>query len=156
MPSGDMAYTRAGALKLDNQGRIVTSDGYPIQPQISVPNNATSVTIGSDGTVTATEPNQTATVPLGQIQLATFTNTDGLSALGQNLYAATASSGQPVTGAPGIGALGTLQQGSLEASNVDVVNEMVNLISAQRAYEINSKVVTAADEMLRNATSMQG
>jgi flagellar basal-body rod protein FlgG len=114
------------------------------------------VTIGSDGTVTATEPNQTAAVQLGQIQLATFPNTDGLNSLGQNLFEATASSGQPLTGSPGTNALGTLQQGSLEASNVDIVNEMVNLISAQRAYEINSKVVTAADEMLRNATSMQG
>jgi len=155
-PNGDMAYTRAGALKLDNQGRIVTSDGFPLQPPVTVPNNATSVTVGSDGTVTATEPNQTAAVPLGQIQLATFTNTDGLNSVGQNLYEATASSGQPTSGAPGVGALGTLQQGALEASNVDIVNEMVNLISAQRAYEINSKVVTAADEMLRNATSMQG
>jgi flagellar basal-body rod protein FlgG len=155
-PNGDLAYTRAGSMKLDSQGRMVTSDGYPLQPQIIVPNNAMSVTIGADGTVTATEPNQTAPVPLGQIQLATFTNTDGLMALGQNLFEATASSGQPLTGSPGVGALGTLQQGSLEASNVDVVNEMVSLISAQRAYEINSKVVTAADEMLRNATSMQG
>jgi flagellar basal-body rod protein FlgG len=155
-PNGELAYTRAGALKLDNQGRIVTSDGFPLQPQISVPNNATSVTIGSDGTVTATEPGTTAPVNLGQIQLATFTNTDGLNSLGQNLYEGTASSGQPLAGTPGVGALGTLQQGSLESSNVDIVNEMVNLISAQRAYEINSKVVTAADEMLRNATSMQG
>jgi flagellar basal-body rod protein FlgG len=155
-PNGELAYTRAGALKLDSLGRIVTSDGLPLQPQITVPSNATSVTIGSDGTVTAQEPNQTAAVPLGQIQLATFTNTDGLTSLGQNLYEATASSGQPVTGTPGVGALGTLQQGALEASNVDVVNEMVNLIAAQRAYEINSKVVTAADEMLRNATSMEG
>jgi flagellar basal-body rod protein FlgG len=154
-PNGELAYTRAGAMKLDNQGRIVTSDGFPIQPQISVPNNATSVTIGSDGTVTATEAGTTAAVNLGQLQLATFTNTDGLNSLGQNLYEATASSGQPLTGTPGVGALGTLQQGSLEASNVDIVNEMVNLISAQRAYEINSKVVTAADEMLRNATSME-
>jgi flagellar basal-body rod protein FlgG len=155
-PNGEVAYTRSGALKLDNLGRIVTSDGYPLQPQITVPNNATSVTIGADGTVTATEPNQTAAVQLGQIQLASFTNTDGLNSLGQNLFEATASSGQPLTGTPGVNALGTLQQGSLEASNVDIVNEMVNLISAQRAYEINSKVVTAADEMLRNATSMQG
>jgi flagellar basal-body rod protein FlgG len=155
-PSGELAYTRAGALKLDNQGRIVTSDGFPLQPPVTVPNNATSVTIGSDGTVTATEPNQTAAVPLGQLQLATFTNSDGLNALGQNLFEATASSGQPLSGSPGVGALGTLQQGSLESSNVDIVNEMVNLISAQRAYEINSKVVTAADEMLRNATTMEG
>ncbi len=155
-PNGELAYTRAGAMKLDSLGRIVSSDGFPLQPQITVPSNATSVTIGSDGTVTATEANTTAAVPLGQIQLASFTNTDGLTALGQNLYEATASSGQPLTGTPGVGALGTLQQGALEASNVDVVNEMVGLISAQRAYEINSKVVTAADEMLRNATSMQG
>jgi len=155
-PNGEVAYTRAGAMKLDAQGRIVTSGGLPIQPQITVPSNATAVTIGADGTVTATEPNQTAAVPLGQIQLATFPNMDGLSSLGQNLFAATASSGQPITGAPGVNAIGTLQQGSLEASNVDIVNEMVGLISAQRAYEINSKVVTAADEMLRNATSMQG
>jgi flagellar basal-body rod protein FlgG len=155
-PNGELAYTRAGSFSLDNQGRIVTSDGYPIQPQITVPNNATSVTIGADGTVTAGQPNTTSTANLGQIQLATFVNTNGLNSVGQNLYEATASSGQPLTGAPGVNALGTLQQGSLEASNVDIVNEMVNLISAQRAYEINSKVVTAADEMLRNATSMQG
>ncbi len=155
-PNGELAYTRAGAFKVDSQGRMVSSSGLPLQPQIVVPANATGVTIGSDGTVTATEPGQTAAVPLGQLQLATFTNMDGLVALGQNLYEASAASGQPITGVPGVGALGSVQQGALESSNVDVVNEMVSLISAQRAYEINSKVVTAADEMLRNATSMQG
>jgi flagellar basal-body rod protein FlgG len=153
--NGEPAYTRAGTLKLDAQGRITTSDGLPIQPPITVPSNATSVTIGSDGTVSAVEPNQKTPATLGQIQLTTFPNPDGFNDLGHNLFEATAASGQPVTGVPGIDGRGTILQGATEASNVEVVNEMVSLIAAQRGYEINSKVVAAADEMLRDATQMQ-
>jgi flagellar basal-body rod protein FlgG len=153
--NGEPAYTRAGTLKLDSQGRITTPDGLPIQPQINVPTDAISVTIGSDGTVTAMEPNQKTPATLGQLQLTTFPNPDGFNDLGHNLFEATAASGQPVTGVPGVDGRGTILQGATEASNVEVVNEMVNLISAQRGYEINSKVVAAADEMLRDATQMQ-
>jgi flagellar basal-body rod protein FlgG len=153
--NGEPAYTRAGTLKLDSQGRITTSDGLPIQPQITVPTDATSLTIGSDGTVTAVEPNQRTPVTLGQIQITTFPNPNGLNDLGHNLFEATAASGQPVTGVPGTDGRGSILQGATESSNVEVVNEMVNLISAQRGYEINSKVVAAADEMLRDATQMQ-
>jgi flagellar basal-body rod protein FlgG len=153
--NGEPAYTRAGTLKLDSQGRITTSDGLPVQPQITVPVDAISLTIGSDGTVTATQPNQKAPTTLGQLQITTFPNPDGFNDLGHNLFEATAASGQPVTGVPGIDGRGTILQGATEASNVEVVNEMVNLISAQRGYEMNSKVVAAADEMLRDATQMQ-
>jgi len=153
--SGQPAYTRAGSLQLDAQGRISTPDGLIVEPQITVPASATSITIGADGTVTAQIPGQTTPSSLGQIQVVNFPNPNGLTALGHNLFEATGSSGEPASGVPGVDGRGTLLQGSLESSNVDVVNEMVSLISAQRAYEINSKVVSAADEMLRDATQMQ-
>ena len=153
--NGSLAYTRAGTLKLDASGRITTSDGLALDPPISVPTDATNLTIGSDGTVTATQPGQKAATTLGQIQLTNFPNPNGLSALGHNLFEATASSGDAQTGAPGLDGRGTIMQGATEASNVEVVNEMISMIGAQRAYEINSKVVEAADEMLRNATQMQ-
>jgi flagellar basal-body rod protein FlgG len=153
--NGQPGYTRAGTLKLDAQGRITTSDGLPLEPPITVPANATSLTIGADGTVTAAQPGQRAAASLGQIQLSNFPNPNGLNALGHNLFEATASSGEPQTGNPGTDGRGTLLQGATESSNVEVVNEMISMIGAQRAYEINSKVVEAADEMLRNATQMQ-
>jgi flagellar basal-body rod protein FlgG len=153
--SGTPAYTRAGSLKLDAQGRVTTSSGLPVEPPISVPTTATNVTIGADGTVTATEQGQTNQVTLGQLQLTTFPNPDGLAAIGQNLYQATDSSGNQQTGVPGLDGRGTILQGSVESSNVDVVTEMVALIGAQNAYEINSKVVSAADQMLQNATQMR-
>jgi flagellar basal-body rod protein FlgG len=153
--NGSPAYTRAGSLKLDAQGRVTTSDGLPLDPPITVPSTATNVTIGSDGTVTATQQGQTNQTSLGQLQVTTFPNSDGLSALGQNLYMATDSSGNPQTGVPGTDGRGSIMQGATESSNVDVVTEMVALIGAQNAYEINSKVVSAADQMLQNATQMR-
>jgi len=154
-PDGSLAYTRAGSLKLDSQSRITTSDGLPLEPPITVPANATTVTIGADGTVTAQQAGSTSSTKLGQIQLTVFPNPNGLTAGGQNLYTPNDASGQPVTGTPGSQGIGTIMQGSIEGSNVDVVNEMVAMISAQRAYEIDSKVISAADEMLRNATQNQ-
>jgi len=154
--NGEIGYTRAGSLKLDAQCNLVTSDGLPVEPPITVPPDATSVTIGADGTVSATQPGQHAANTLGQIQLVTFANPNGLNALGHNLYSATGASGEPSSGIAGKDGRGTFLQGALEGSNVEVVDEMIGMISAQRAYEINSKVVSAADEMLRNATQMRG
>jgi flagellar basal-body rod protein FlgG len=155
--NGEVGYTRTGSFQLDSQGRITTSDGLPLEPPITIPSNATSVTIAADGTVSVTEPGSSASAPtsLGQIQLTTFPNPNGLSATGHNLFTPTAASGEPITGAPAAEGRGTIQQASLEGSNVDVVTEMVNMINAQRAYEMNSKVISAADEMLRNATQNQ-
>jgi flagellar basal-body rod protein FlgG len=154
-PDGTTAYTRAGTLKTDAQGRIVTAEGYPLEPPISIPADATSVNIGSDGTVSATLKGQTNAVSLGQMSIAAFVNPAGLASSGHNLLTATASSGDPQLGNPGTDGRGTLLQGSIEHANVEVVEEMIGLIAAQRNYEINSKVVTAADEMLRNATAMR-
>jgi flagellar basal-body rod protein FlgG len=154
-PDGTNAYTRAGTLKTDGQGRLVTAEGMPLEPPITIPADATGVSVGADGTVTATVKGQTTPVTLGQLQLATFVNPPGLSALGHNLLASTPASGDPQIGNPGTDGRGTLLQGSVEHANVEVVEEMIGLIAAQRAYEINSKVITAADEMLRNATQLR-
>lgn len=154
--NGSVAYTRAGQMKLDSQGKLTTSDGLPVEPPITVPTDATKVSIGSDGTVSCTQPGQTAAVTLGQIQIATFPNPGGLNALGHNLYEASASSGDALTGSAGTDGRGSILQGAVEGSNVEVVDEMIGLIRTQRCYEINSKVITAADEMLRNATQMRG
>lgn len=151
-PTGEPAYTRAGSLKLDAEGRLVTSEGLPIEPPVTVPTDATSVTVAFDGTVSATRPGQPQASPLGQLQLVTFPNPGGLEGIGRNLYAPTSASGDALAGTPGTEGRGTLMQGALETSNVEVVNEMIALIRTQRAYEINSKVITAADEMLRKAT----
>jgi len=155
LPSGDIGYTRAGSFHLDAQGNIVTADGNPIEPAITIPANATSVTIGEDGTVSVTQPNQTAAQQVGTIQLATFPNPGGLNSVGQNLFLATTASGDPIVGTPG-GAegLGTISQGMQEGSNVDVVEEFVEMIVAQRSYESNSRVVQAADEMLQQLNNM--
>ncbi len=153
--AGELAYTRAGSLKVDGQGRIVTSDGLAIEPSINVPPDATAISISADGAVTATTPGQRTPSQLGQIQLVTFPNPNGLDAAGHNLFVASAASGEPVTGSPGTDGRGTLLQGSLEGSNVEVVNEMIGLIRTQRAYEVNSKVIAAADEMLRKATEIR-
>lgn len=152
---GEIAYTRAGTLKVDAQGKLCTSDGLAIEPPITVPADATSLSISAEGVVSAVQPGQRAATQLGQLQLVTFANPNGLEGLGHNLYGASASSGEPSSGNPGQQGRGTFLQGSLEGSNVEVVNEMIALVRTQRAYEINSKVVTAADEMLRNATSMR-
>lgn len=148
MPDGSSAYTRAGSFHMNNQGSIVTSEGNPVLPSITVPANATGLTISSYGVVSATIPGQTAPAQLGTIQLANFANPGGLNSLGGSLFSATASSGNAVTDAPGGNSgAGTLQQGYLENSNVDVVAEFVQMILAQRAYESNSKVVKTADDM---------
>ncbi|HZU82663.1 MAG TPA: flagellar basal-body rod protein FlgG [Polyangiaceae bacterium] len=154
-PTGELAYTRAGSFQLDAQRRVTTADGLPLEPPITIPADATSVTIASDGTISAQLPGAHAPTTVGQIQLTTFPNPNGLASDGHNLLSPTASSGEPVTGKPATDGRGTLMQGSIEGSNVDVVDEMVAMIRTQRAYEINSKVISAADEMLRNATQNQ-
>jgi flagellar basal-body rod protein FlgG len=152
---GTPGYTRTGDLKKDSQGQLVTSEGMPLDPPIIVPMDAAAVSIGSDGTVTAVLPQQATPVNIGQITIASFVNPSGLNATGHNLFTATAASGEPQIGSPGTEGRGALLQGSLEKSNVDVVAEMVGLISTQRAYEVNSKIITTADEMLRAATQMR-
>ncbi|HEY3595417.1 MAG TPA: flagellar basal-body rod protein FlgG [Polyangiaceae bacterium] len=154
-PDGTPAYTRNGELKTDSTGRIVNSEGLLIDPPITIPGDATSVSIGADGTVTATMKAQTNPVQLGQIELAAFVNPAGLASAGHNLYTPTASSGDAQVGHPGLDGRGTLLQGSVEHANVEVVDEMIGLIAAQRNYEINSKVVSAADDMLRDVTQMR-
>jgi flagellar basal-body rod protein FlgG len=154
-PDGTIAYTRAGQFYLNNQGTIVTTDGDPLLPTITVPANATAVTVTQYGVVNATLPGQTNPTQLGQIQLATFANPGGLQLIGSNLLQDTLSSGNPVLGNPGgTEGLGTLQQGYLENSNVDVVTEFVQMVLAQRAYEANSKVVKAADDMYSQVNNM--
>ena len=155
MPSGDTAYTRAGNLSVNDQGQVVTADGYQVIPQVTIPQNSTGVTISQSGQVQATIPNQTAPQQVGQMQLATFYNEAGLEAIGNNLFLQSGSSGQPVTGTPNSTGFGYIQQGYTEASNVDSVSEISNLIVAQRAYEMNSKVVTSADQMLQTTSQMK-
>ena len=154
LPDGTTGYTRAGTFHLDAQGLMVTSEGYGIEPQITVPQNTTSLTISKDGMVTATVAGQTDSQQLGTIEIANFANPGGLRPLGGNLFTPTTASGEPETGAPGIDGRGTLQQGFVEDSNVSVVEEMVNMILGQRAYEANSKVVKAADEMLQQVNTL--
>ncbi|RQO56388.1 flagellar basal body rod protein FlgG [Paucibacter sp. KBW04] len=149
MPDGTTAYTRDGSFQLDANGQMVTNNGYTLLPGITVPSNATSVTIGNDGTVSITVPGQTTPQTLGQIQLANFVNPAGLDPKGQNLFAETASSGTPNAGAPNANGLGALQQGYVETSNVNVVEELVAMIQTQRAYELNSKAVQTSDQMLQ-------
>jgi len=147
-PDGTIAYTRAGNFHMNNQGTIVTADGDTILPAITIPSNATSITISQYGVITATLPGQTNPAQLGTMQLATFANPGGLNSVGSNLLEQTASSGNPITDTPGGNSgMGTLQQGTLENSNVDVVTEFVQMILAQRAYESNSKVIHVADDM---------
>jgi flagellar basal-body rod protein FlgG len=148
-PDGEMAYTRSGAFKLDSEGRVVTSDGYPLEPALTIPANAKSITIGTDGKVTVTQAGSNTPTEVGRLTLARFSNPAGLKAIGRNLFTATDSSGEAITGNPGIDGMGTIGQGFIEMSNVNVVEEMVNMIVSQRAYEINSKAVQASDEMLQ-------
>jgi flagellar basal-body rod protein FlgG len=155
LPSGEIAYTRAGTFHLDAQGNIVTADGNPIDPAITIPPDATAITIGEDGTVSVTQPGQTAASQVGNIQLALFPNPGGLNSVGKNLFLATTASGDPILGTPGgTEGLGTLQQGYLEQSNVSVVEEFIEMILAQRSYESNSRVVKAADEMLQQLNGL--
>ena len=154
-PSGEVAYTRAGAFKLDSQGRVVSSDGLPLEPEIVIPTDTTGITIGSDGTVSVLQPGNPTPQQVGQLRLVNFANPAGLSGLGHNLLKNTTASGEPIEGVPGTDGLGALSQGFLEISNVSVVEEMVNLITGQRAYEINSKAIQAADEMLQTSTNLR-
>lgn len=148
-PNGEAAYTRAGQLQVNQNGVLVNSAGLPLVPQITVPNTASAITIGENGTVTATIPGNVAGTQLGQLTLTSFINPTGLVALGENLFAETGASGAPNEGVPGTGSLGKLKQGALEGSNVQVVEEMVDMIAAQRTYEMNTKVLSAADNMLQ-------
>ncbi|MGE5451529.1 MAG: flagellar basal-body rod protein FlgG [Acidobacteriota bacterium] len=149
LPSGDVAYTRAGQLQLSAEGKLVNAQGLPLKPEITVPENATAVTIGENGVVSATVSGASAPQELGQIKLAGFINPAGLRAVGDNLYQETQASGAPTEGDPGTEALGKVKQGALEGSNVQVVEEMVDMIAAQRTYEMNTKVLSAADNMLQ-------
>ncbi|MFZ2209230.1 MAG: flagellar basal-body rod protein FlgG [Porticoccaceae bacterium] len=149
MPDGSIGYTRDGSFKQDDQGQLVTSSGYVVQPSISIPENTLSITVGSDGVVSATTPGDSAPSQVGTLELADFVNPAGLQPIGQNLFKETAASGAPQAGTPGLNGLGTLSQGFLESSNVNVVEELVNMIETQRAYEMNSKAISTADNMLQ-------
>ncbi len=153
MPSGDIAYSRDGSLKLDANGQLVTNGGYTLEPAITVPAGAQSITVGTDGTVSVLEPGNTAPTVVGNIQLADFINPTGLQPIGENLFRESVSSGAPVVGVPGQDGLGTLQQGALESSNVNVVEELVNMIETQRAYEMNSKAIATTNDMLGFASN---
>ncbi|WP_448203205.1 flagellar basal-body rod protein FlgG [Azospirillum sp. sgz302134] len=155
LPSGDTAYTRAGNFKLSPEGIIVTADGYPLQPNITVPAEAVDVAINPSGEVLVKLDGQVQPQNAGQIQLATFANAAGLEAIGDNLFLQTPSSGQSVTGNPGAPGFGRVTQGALETSNVNIVQEITTLISAQRAYEMNSKIIKTTDEMMQQATQMR-
>jgi flagellar basal-body rod protein FlgG len=152
LPDGSLAYTRDGSFTLDNQGNVVTASGYPIQPAITIPVGTQSVTVGNDGAVTAVSASG-KTTQIGQVQLADFINVQGLQNIGNNLVIESAASGSPQTGTAGANGLGTIQQGSLETSNVNTVTELVNMIECQRAYEMNSKAITTTDQMLEYLTT---
>jgi len=152
-PDGGLGYSRAGNFQTDAQGQLVTSNGYQIQPAITIPEDAQSITIGTDGVVSVVQPGQAAPTQVGALQLADFINPAGLQPAGENMYMETAASGAPQVGTPGLNGLGSVRQGSLETSNVNVVEEMVNMIEAQRAYEMNSKVISSVDQMLQYATN---
>jgi flagellar basal-body rod protein FlgG len=152
MPDGTLAYSRDGTFQTNAQGQLVTSSGYLMQPGITIPQGAQSVTIGSDGTVSVTLAGQSASTQIGQLQLANFINPAGLTPIGGNLLEQSAASGSPQTGSPGTNGFGTLTQGDLEGSNVNVVEELVNMIQTQRAYEMNSKAISTVDNMLQYAT----
>ena len=148
LPNGDTAYTRSGAFHLDAQGNVVTAEGDPIEPPVTIPSGASSISIGADGTVSVTQPGQQVAQQVGSIQLALFPNPGGLNSVGKNLFLATTASGDPIVGTPGgTEGLGTVQQGMLEQANVNVVEEFIQMIMAQRSYEANSRVVRASDEM---------
>ena len=154
LPDGTTGYTRDGSFHVDANGQVVNSNGYPMQPALTIPPNASNITIAADGTVTATQPGQVNAVQIGQIQLATFINPNGLSSMGQNLYLETDASGTPSTNSPGSNGAGVLNQNYVETSNVNVVEELVSMIQAQRAYELNSKAITVSDQMLQRLTQI--
>jgi len=148
LPSGEIAYTRDGAFSLNGAGQMVNSSGYPLQPAITIPENARSVTIGTDGIVTVMQQGDVAPVQVGNLETIDFINPGGLQPMGENMYLETVASGAPQAGTPGLQGLGSLIQGSLESSNVNVVEELVNMIETQRAYEMNSKAISTTDSML--------
>ncbi len=154
LPDGTTAYTRDGSFQTDSQGQLVTASGFTIQPAITIPNNATSITVGRDGTVSVTLPGTTATSQVGTLQVATFVNPTGLESRGENLYVETTASGTPTTNTPGMNGAGLLIQNYVETSNVNVAEELVNMIQTQRAYEINSKAITASDQMLQKLAQL--
>jgi len=153
MPDGTLAYTRDGSFSMDSTGNVVTAAGYPLSPAITVPVGSQSVSVGSDGTVSVTAPGASKATTVGQVQLANFINVQGLQPTGNNLLVESGSSGSPQVGAPGLNGLGTLAQGSLETSNVNTVTELVNMITCQRAYEMNSKAISTTDQMLQYLTT---
>ena len=154
MPDGTTGYTRDGSFQVSATGQLVTNNGYTVMPGITIPVNAQSVTIGNDGTVTVQLPGQAAPQSVGTIQIASFINAAGLEPKGQNLYAETAASGAPNAGTPGQNGLGSLQQGFVETSNVNVVEELVQMIQTQRAYELNSKAIQTSDQMLQKLAQL--
>jgi flagellar basal-body rod protein FlgG len=154
MPDGTIAYTRNGNFSRDSTGRIVTNDGDPLEPAITIPADAISITVGNDGTVSVLRPGETVSTEVGSIQLVKFINPEGLKSLGKNLYLNTTSSGDPIQGTPGLEGMGTISQGFQEMSNVEIVDELVSMIVAQRAYETNSRAIQAANQMLRDAINI--
>ena len=154
LPDGTTAYTRDGSFQKDNQGQLVTSSGYTVQPSITIPANAQTITIGTDGVVSVTQPGTSAATQVGSLQVATFINVGGLQAVGENLFVETASSGTPTPNTPGTNGAGVLNQRYVETSNVNVAEELVSMIQTQRAYELNSKVVSTSDQMLARLTQL--
>ncbi len=154
LPDGTTAYTRDGSFSIDSQGQLVTASGYAIQPAVTIPSNAITMSVGRDGTISVTQPGVNAPVQIGALQLATFINPAGLEAKGENLYMETAASGSPNTNTPGSNGAGTLAQGYVETSNVNVVEELVSMIQTQRAYEINSKAIQTSDQMLQRLSQV--
>jgi flagellar basal-body rod protein FlgG len=154
MPDGTTGYTRDGSFQVNAQGQMVTSNGFLLQPGITIPANAQSITVGQDGTVSVAIPNQAAPQAVGQLQLTNFINPAGLQPMGQNLFTETAASGTPTTGVPGLESRGAIQQGFVETSNVNVVEELVGMIQTQRAYELNSKAIQTSDQMLQRLAQL--
>jgi len=154
MPDGTTAYTRDGSFQIDSQGQLVTASGFPIQPAITIPASANSLTVGRDGTVSVTQTGTATPTQVGTLQLVTFMNPAGLESKGENLYVETGASGSPSTNTPGTNGSGLLSQGYVETSNVNVVEELVNMIQTQRAYEINSKAITTSDQMLQRLSQL--
>ncbi len=155
LPDGNVRYTRDGAFKRDSDGRVVSSDGFPLEPELIIPDDAMDVSVGSDGTVSVMRPGANQPENIGQLELARFVNAAGLKSEGRNLFTATAASGNAIVGVPGLDGFGALAQGFLEMSNVQVVEEMVSMIVAQRAYETNSKAIQASDDMLQTANNLR-
>ena len=155
LPDGTEVYSRNGSFKVDSNGTVVNSDGYKLVPEVVIPPDATAISIGTDGTVTVIQPGQTQATQVGQVTLTNFVNAAGLHSMGDNLYIETDSSGQPVEGTPGLDGLGVLRQGFVEQSNVELVVELTDLISGQRAYDSNSKVITTSDEMLQTTNNLK-